>query len=171
MSTLPDGSRGRSYPPLGSDGTRAVLPLRSTDPLGSRRGSAGTCSITVVTGSSSRHTGDSVVNVDHTSTSSLSSSPAGGGGASRGISPVGGSVQRGNGPVSLGPKLRRRSPVLSTESRSRGSSGNSGPPNSAVSGSSSLGRHLSSVIAGSCPWSRPRVVIPRAARLPYGRGR
>jgi len=83
----------RSVPGVGP------VAARVKPPLGSRPApkSLGTCSITPVTGSSSRHTGDSVVNVDHTSTSSSSSSSASSvvpdGGAMRGTSPVGGAVQ------------------------------------------------------------------------------
>ncbi len=111
---------------------------RSSPPLGSS------------SPTSSRHTGDSVVNDDHTSTSSSSPPPApDAAGAIRGISPVGGSVQCGSGPLSLGPKRSLRSPVSSGRSAaaSGSSSGNSGPPNSSEGSLlRSPCRHMSSLI-------------------------
>ena len=90
-------------------------------------------------------------------------------GAMRGISPVGGSVQCGSGPVSLGPKLSRRSPV-SSDDQWRVAGSRPGTADRRTLGGRaarrSRRRHLSSLIALPChPLREPLAVSSHLEQL------
>src|SRR6478735_10113273 len=118
----------------GCDGSRSVSSCHGWPPDGSAAGGGGTAAAGTAPdgsiaplGSSSLHTGDWLENDDHTSRSSLGSG-FDAVGRTRGTSPVGGSVQCGNEPVSASPK--DRSPGFTSVV---GTSPNSGGPKSSSS--------------------------------------
>ena len=127
-SAASSGSFSQLSSPVGSDGLDAdcaeSVVLLVKVPEGSS------------TLSPSFHTGDSEVNVDHTSRSS-ESPPSVDAASILGISPVGGSVQCGSGPVVSLPKLNPEFSIVGEpEPSPPESSPNSGPPNSSSSNSS-----------------------------------